>query len=1527
MKKIKIFKSGFGEKLKLLLIPIGLLIGSINTAWGYEIFSQSGANAYFDNTNSNWNNSVWYFGIGKDKQNVTFWQMHDISNTKLKVVGLDTWNNANFFFVSNPNDTWGGTTYEHMSGNVPQTTGQYRAPVESNYTFTSGHYYLLVPSSGDHETSFSCTHKGSSGSGDIGYFSQTVNVELNGETPSTSPAAISITSYSWSAWDAVSENSVYAITKGGTTKTDTYSAAAYTAKTTLEVTDIASGYSFVGWYKDGYLDDEDEYPNKYIYYPRENNTIIARFENRYDVAVSAGAHGRITSGSASVSAGYYTTPTISAETYGANSDQYRFEKWVCTGGASVANANSATTTVSATSAGTVTAQFVSVWCVKGGEGSQDGVADALGDWDVCNSLDYTGTAYEYEGRFELVGGKTYDFQLWDFPNSKWYRYGKGNGYVLAFIGQTYASLALNVEGTENTENNLRVLTAGTGTYIFKWNSSTKTLKIEYPSVTHPSSDYVYFKDAASWSSNISAHVFTDSNNPKTGWNRIPLMSTCSFAGETYYYAALGGETSCVFTSGTDNPSTKTADLTTASSNKGKYYNNSTNSWNTFDVTVTLNNQSATTAGAASVTATYGSAMPSIAANKPAKTGYDFQGYFASTGGSGTKYYNTNGTSAHVWDQTGASPQIYAYWTPKTTTVSFNQTGGSGGQTSSVTATYDAAMPTPITTPTLDNYDFAGYWDGSEGTGNKYYNANGSSAATWNKEDATYTLHAKWDEKLHTVTLADNGKGHVEIDDDVVTSVSGVGVETVSDEITAVPTPGYKFVNWTGDFGSGVTIASGSTTSATITINATADSKTITANFTEDTYTSENNISRNSGDSDGTYSVTFNDSKIVIEEGNEPVKAGYEVEEYHFTSELNMKIVNQDKSLVSAFSHAEVTYISGGKWVYPGDITIYPKWAPKPYTITLNQQGGSDGSSYFTVTMNNNNYKYGVDEDDEITKPTKTGYTFGGYYTAVDGGGTQIFEINGSGKCVPISGVLDYTAPNGNWINTDDDLVLYAYWTANTYTITLDDREATGSGTDEVTATYDSDDLSSAISNPTKWGNTFAGWVANSNGTGNVIINTSGELVEGISGYTDGEGNWTRDNGNLTLYAKWTPKAASSIYLIDHSASPTAVSSLTTFNETGTAGVYYVTVDMNTNDVYHFGDGVAAAGPAGASADRTFLTPLDIKDLDINSYGFKYTGTKKQTVVFRIDLNSYDDKVRLYVDHLVIYRNGDKGGDGHVAYGSVAGFNGTIYGEFEYRMSVHEDTWSSLYLPFSPSAVKVWDAEDGAYYPVLPYYRTKADGPLYDGHYVIRKPSKNTNLELENFGKWTDPEDDDELPVGNQPYIIQWHDFTGGHYFEGRYISFYGDDGVSIPSSMPEGTVPETGGVVNICGNTALIAGEAEGAYVLNSDYGEGAWLRGEKVTDKSPVGPFECFILADAETTSSHLVIKRRTGDDTTTGWDDVLNTEPQTQVIVYSITGTKVAQYENCSLTEAGLLLNAIYNEGVFILRAGNESVKLIIR
>ncbi len=122
------------------------------------------------------------------------------------------------------------------------------------------------------------------------------------------------------------------------------------------------------------------------------------------------------------------------------------------------------------------------------------------------------------------------------------------------------------------------------------------------------------------------------------------------------------------------------------------------------------------------------------------------------------------TPTKVSGPTGSGPYTYVYQfaqdangtttfgatcTAKTTTISFNQNGGDGGQTSSKTATYGQAMPTPITTPTRTHYTFGGYYDGSGGTGTQYYTNTGASARNWDKTSSTATLYANWAENLLT----------------------------------------------------------------------------------------------------------------------------------------------------------------------------------------------------------------------------------------------------------------------------------------------------------------------------------------------------------------------------------------------------------------------------------------------------------------------------------------------------------------------------------------------------------------------------------------------------------------------------------------------------------------------------------------------------------------------------------------------------------------------------------------------------------
>lgn len=67
-------------------------------------------------------------------------------------------------------------------------------------------------------------------------------------------------------------------------------------------------------------------------------------------------------------------------------------------------------------------------------------------------------------------------------------------------------------------------------------------------------------------------------------------------------------------------------------------------------------------GESSVLAQYGSSLPALK-DLPEKYGYDFDGYFGESDGKGTRYYNKDGTSAHVWDQ-AANATVFANWIPQ-----------------------------------------------------------------------------------------------------------------------------------------------------------------------------------------------------------------------------------------------------------------------------------------------------------------------------------------------------------------------------------------------------------------------------------------------------------------------------------------------------------------------------------------------------------------------------------------------------------------------------------------------------------------------------------------------------------------------------------------------------------------------------------------------------------------------------------------------------------------------------------------------
>ena len=154
-----------------------------------------------------------------------------------------------------------------------------------------------------------------------------------------------------------------------------------------------------------------------------------------------------------------------------------------------------------------------------------------------------------------------------------------------------------------------------------------------------------------------------------------------------------------------------------------------------------------------------------------------------------------------------------------------------------------------------------------------------------------------------------------------------------------------------------------------------------------------------------------------------------------------------------------------------DITLYAGWRANTYTVNFNANGGSTSTASKTVTYDST---YGT-----LPTPTRTGYTFAGWYNSASGGS----QVTSSTK-------VSITATQ----------TLYARWTANSYTVKFDSQG--GSSISDKSVTYDS--TYGALSSPTKTGYTFAGWYNSASGGTQVTSSTKVSITV-----------------TQTLYARWT----------------------------------------------------------------------------------------------------------------------------------------------------------------------------------------------------------------------------------------------------------------------------------------------------------------------------------------------------------------------------------------------------------------------
>ena len=155
--------------------------------------------------------------------------------------------------------------------------------------------------------------------------------------------------------------------------------------------------------------------------------------------------------------------------------------------------------------------------------------------------------------------------------------------------------------------------------------------------------------------------------------------------------------------------------------------------------VTFNSNGGTVSGTGTKTVTSGEKYGTL--QTATKSGYTFDGWY--TSGSGGTRITENTTVSLTGNQT-----LYAHWTAKTYTITFNANGGNLSGNSYITVKTGSRYGT-LPTAAKSGYTFDGWY--TSGSGGTRITENTTVSLTGNQ-----TLYAHWTAKTYTVTFNANG---------------------------------------------------------------------------------------------------------------------------------------------------------------------------------------------------------------------------------------------------------------------------------------------------------------------------------------------------------------------------------------------------------------------------------------------------------------------------------------------------------------------------------------------------------------------------------------------------------------------------------------------------------------------------------------------------------------------------------------------------------------------------------------------------
>lgn len=174
--------------------------------------------------------------------------------------------------------------------------------------------------------------------------------------------------------------------------------------------------------------------------------------------------------------------------------------------------------------------------------------------------------------------------------------------------------------------------------------------------------------------------------------------------------------------------------------------------------------------------------------------------------------------------------------------------------------------------------------------------------------------------------------------------------------------------------------------------------------------------------------------------------------------LMSSVANGTRVVTGSTDNAHYKLDNAGYGLIPSSGNLI---AARAYTVTYNKNNGTIANE-----SNYTSYIYGTGLT--LPTPTRTGYTFGGWYTDAGFTGSAVTKISAT------------DTGNKNY---------YAKWTAKKYTVKFDYQGATG-GNSTTSLSVTDNSAYGTLPTPVKTGYTFKGWYTQAGGGGSKITDTT-----------------------------------------------------------------------------------------------------------------------------------------------------------------------------------------------------------------------------------------------------------------------------------------------------------------------------------------------------------------------------------------------------------------------------------------------------